>query len=78
LKGAWAIIGAITALIQQSAANLDLITLSTNCNTYIQEVEASLILGDVPDPITGDVTLWSAIMMDQDFLQGVSQNSPGR
>jgi hypothetical protein len=78
MKGAWATIGAITTLIQQSAANLDVITLPANGNTYIQEVEASLILGDVPNPITGDVALWSAIMMDQDFLQGVSQNSPGR
>ena len=47
--------------------------------SLIQEPEATLILGDVPKEITGDAALWSAIMMDQqDFLQGVTQNPPGR
>lgn len=79
MKGTWAAISAIAALVHQSAANLDVITLPTRGSTYIQEAEATLVLGDVPNPITGDVALWSAIMMDQqDFLQGVTQNSPGR
>jgi len=79
MKASWAAVGAFLSLVHQSAANLDIITLPANGNTWIQEAEATLILGDVPKEITGDAALWSAIMMDQqDFLQGVTQNSPGR
>ena len=79
MKASWAALGAFLSLVHQSAANLDVITLPANGNTYIQEAVATLVLGDVPNPITGDIALWSAIMMDQqDFLQGVTQNSPGR
>ena len=70
-------IGTFLALIHQSYANLDVITLNTKGNTWIQEAEATLVVGNIPSPITGDVALWSAIMMDKrDFLQGVTQNSP--
>jgi hypothetical protein len=79
MKASWAALGAFLSLVHQSSANLDVITLPANGNTYIQEAVATLVLGDVPNPITGDIALWSAIMMDQeDFLQGVTQNSPGR
>ncbi|KAL1651744.1 hypothetical protein SLS61_005115 [Didymella pomorum] len=79
MKASWAAVGAFLSLVHQCAANLDIITLPVNGNTWIQEAEATLILGDVPKEITGDAALWSAIMMDQqDFLQGVTQNSPGR
>ena len=79
MKASWAAIGAFLALVHRSIANLDVITLPVNGNTWIQEAVATLVLGDVPNPITGDAALWSAIMMDQqDFLQGVTQNSPGR
>jgi len=61
------------------SANLDVITLPANGNTWTQEAVATLVLGHVPDTIVGDAALWSAITMDQeDFLQGVTQNSPGR
>ncbi|KAF3044260.1 hypothetical protein E8E12_000971 [Didymella heteroderae] len=77
MKAFWAVTSAFLLLIHKSAANLDIITLPANGNTWIQEAEATLILGDVPEEITGDAALWSAIMMDQqDFLQGVTQNSP--
>ncbi|KAH7378691.1 hypothetical protein BKA66DRAFT_587806 [Pyrenochaeta sp. MPI-SDFR-AT-0127] len=77
MKGIYAAIGVISALIQTSCANLDVITLNTGRDTWIQEAEATLVVGNVPNPITGDVALWSAIMMDKkDFLQGVTQNSP--
>ncbi len=69
------------AVLQTAIANLDIITLNTNRagDTWIQEAIATLVVGDVPNPITGDVALWSAIMMDKrDFLQGVTQNSPQR
>ena len=79
MKASFAAIGAFLSLVHQSTANLDVITLPANGNTWIQEAVATLVLGDVPNPITGDIALWSAIMMDEgDFLQGVTQNSPGR
>ena len=79
MKRSWAALGALLSLISQSSANLDIITLPTRGDTWIQEAVATLVLGDVPASITGDAALWSAIMMDQeDFLQGVTQNSPGR
>ncbi|KAM0318320.1 hypothetical protein ACHAPQ_010705 [Fusarium lateritium] len=66
--------GALAVLVQQAAANLDVVTLFAKTNAYIQEASATLVLGDIPNPITGDVALWSAIMMqNQDsFLQGVT------
>nr|CEG03735.1 unnamed protein product [Fusarium acuminatum CS5907] len=74
----FASLGALAALFQQAAANLDVVTLFAKADAYIQEASATLVLGDIPNPITGDVALWSAIMMqNQDsFLQGVTQNSP--
>ncbi|KAF9700077.1 hypothetical protein EKO04_001315 [Ascochyta lentis] len=77
MKASWAAIGAFLSLVHQSSANLDVITLPTNGNAWIQEAVATLVLGDVPSDGNGDVALWSAIMMDQqDFLQGVTQHSP--
>ncbi|PCD25904.1 hypothetical protein AU210_012338 [Fusarium oxysporum f. sp. radicis-cucumerinum] len=74
----FATLGALAALFRQAAANLDVVTLFAKADAYIQEASATLVLGDIPNPITGDVALWSAIMMqNQDsFLQGVTQNSP--
>lgn len=77
MKGTYAAISFILTLVHQSCANLDVITLNTKSDTWIQEAVATLVVGNVPNPITGDVALWSAIMMDKrDFLQGVTQNSP--
>lgn len=79
MKPSWPFLAALLSLAHQTTANLDVITLPANGNTWIQEAEATLVLGDVPEKITGDAALWSAIMMDrEDFLQGVTQNSPGR
>ncbi|KAI6756043.1 hypothetical protein HG530_011779 [Fusarium avenaceum] len=74
----FATLASVAALFQQVAANLDVITLFAKPNAYIQEASATLVLGDIPNPITGDVALWSAIMMQnrESFLQGVTQNSP--
>ncbi|KEZ43666.1 hypothetical protein SAPIO_CDS4276 [Scedosporium apiospermum] len=73
----YASLGAMSALVQLSHANLDIVTLLTPSGNFIQEAAATLVVGDIPNPVTGDVALWSAIMMDrQDFLQGVTQNSP--
>lgn len=62
-----------------SSANKDFITLHTNGNAWIQEAIATLVLPENPYPVTGDIALWSAIMMDDyngDFLQGVTSSSP--
>ncbi|KAJ4301012.1 hypothetical protein N0V90_003101 [Kalmusia sp. IMI 367209] len=70
----YAAIGALVTFVQ---ANLDVITLNTKSDNYITEATATLVLGKTPNPRTGDAALWSAIMMDKnDFLQGVTQNSP--
>ena len=74
----FATLGALATLFQQAAANLDVVTLFAKSDAYIQEASATLVLGDVPNPITGDVALWSAIMMQsqESFLQGVTENAP--
>lgn len=68
----------IGTLATQALANLDVVTLYANSDAYIQEASATLVVGDIPDPITGDVSLWSAIMMEnsESFLQGVTENAP--
>jgi hypothetical protein len=77
MRGTSATLGILLALCYQTFANNDVVTLNTRSGTWIQEVVATLVVGNVPNPITGDVALWSAIMMDKgDFLQGVTENSP--
>ena len=69
----------LLAIVHESRANLDVISRVTKDGTWIQEAVATLVLGEVPNPMTGDVALWSAIMMDKrDFLQGVTQNVANR
>ncbi|KAI1382873.1 uncharacterized protein F4822DRAFT_422925 [Hypoxylon trugodes] len=69
-------IATLLALAHQCCANLDIITLNTKGDAWIQEARATLVLGKVPNPMAGDVALWSAIMMDKrDFLQGVTENA---
>ena len=70
-------LGALLALAHQGYANLDIITLYAPNGAWIEEAAATLVVGEIPNPITGDVALWSAIMLDkQDFLQGVTENAP--
>jgi hypothetical protein len=67
------------SLIAGTVANKDVITLQTRGNSWINEAVATLVLLDVPEYVTGDIALWSAIMMNDyqgDFLQGVSSSSP--
>ncbi len=79
MKRAYIAIGVFLAFFRQTGANLDVITLHVKSGNYIQEAEATLVLGDVPNPMAGDVALWSAIMMDKgDFLQGVTENAAAR
>lgn len=70
--------GALLAFTHQAVANLDVVTLFANSDAWIQEASATLVVGDIPNPITGDVALWSAIMMENQasFLQGVTENAP--
>lgn len=75
---ALAVLAVLETLIHQTTANIDVITLYAKSNAYIQEASAALVVGDVPSPITGDVALWSAIMMEnwESFIQGVTENAP--
>lgn len=73
----YAVLGALLALASPSHANVDIVSLFVPSGNFIEEAVATLVVGDIPNPITGDIALWSAIMLDkQDFLQGVTQNSP--
>jgi hypothetical protein len=67
------------SLVALSSANKDFITLHTTGDAWIQEAVATLVLPEIPETVTGDIALWSAIMMDDyngDFLQGVTSSSP--
>ena len=67
------------SLAALGSTNKDFITLHTNGDAWIQEAIATLVLPKVPETVTGDIALWSAIMMDDyngDFLQGVTSSSP--
>ena len=76
MKG-YTALGACLALLPLSHANVDIISLFVPDGNLVEEAVATLVVGDIPSPITGDIALWSAIMLDkQDFLQGVTQNSP--
>ena len=67
------------SLITGAVANKDAITLNTQGDSWIKEAVATLVLPELPESVTGDIALWSAIMMDDyngDFLQGVTSSSP--
>ncbi|TKX22518.1 hypothetical protein C1H76_5301 [Elsinoe australis] len=64
MKGVYTVIGALASLITQTQANSDIISLYTNGATWIQEASATLILPPLPNPVSGDVAIWSAIMME--------------
>ena len=74
MKGVYAALSVFVALGQ---ANSDIVTLYAN-KAYIQEANATLVLPELPNPVTGDVALWSAIMMQNEasFIQGVTSNYP--
>ncbi|KAG8161518.1 hypothetical protein KVR01_008505 [Diaporthe batatas] len=72
------IVSALAALVGLAQANSDIVSLYTSGNTYITEASATLVLPKLPSPVSGDVAIWSAIMMENEasFLQGVTSNSP--
>lgn len=79
MKSSTFITGVGLSLIAGAVANKDALTLHTQGNSWINEAVATLVLPGVPDSVTGDLALWSAIMMDDyngDFLQGVTSSSP--
>jgi hypothetical protein len=79
MKSSALVTGVGLLLIARTVANKDAITLQTRGNSWINEAVATLVLPEVPDYVTGDIALWSAIMMNDyqgDFLQGVSSSSP--
>ncbi|KAI0454676.1 hypothetical protein F5B21DRAFT_474709 [Xylaria acuta] len=76
MKGMSTAIAVCLTLIHRAAATLDIISLYTSGGATIVEASATVILPSVPNPITGDLALWSAIQLDRDFIQGVSENAP--
>ncbi|KAF4549374.1 Hypothetical protein D9617_22g067210 [Elsinoe fawcettii] len=71
-------IGALATIFSTVNANSDIISLSTRGSAYIAEAAATLILPPLPNPIAGDVSMWSGIHMERQasFVQGVTSNSP--
>lgn len=72
-------LGLWVSLIGGISANKDVVTLNTNGEAWIREATATLVVPELPGEVTGDIALWSAIMMDDfngEFLQGVTQSSP--
>ncbi|RWA06303.1 hypothetical protein EKO27_g8801 [Xylaria grammica] len=76
MKGFPAAIGVLFTLVYQASANVDHISLYASGGATIVEASATLVLPSAPNPITGDVALWSAIQLERDFIQGVSENAP--
>ena len=79
MKNTTAIAAISLSLAAGAIANKDAITLITNGDSWIREAVATLVLPEIPETVTGDLALWSAIMMDDyngDFLQGVTSSSP--
>lgn len=60
-----------------ATANSDIVSLYMQGSSWIQEASATLTLPSIPGSNSGDIALWSAIMMENQasFLQGVSSNS---
>ncbi|KAI0533091.1 hypothetical protein GGR58DRAFT_487964 [Xylaria digitata] len=76
MRGIPTAIGVLFTPIHRASANVDHISLYTSGGATIVEASATLVLPSAPNPITGDVALWSAIQLDKDFIQGVSENAP--
>ncbi|KAL9082361.1 MAG: hypothetical protein Q9165_008910, partial [Trypethelium subeluteriae] len=79
MKSVYGTVGAIASMAALVQANTDLVTLSTPGAAWIQEVDATVILPQLPNPVSGHNSLWSAIYTDNDetFMQGVSAVGPG-
>lgn len=79
MKRVQATVGSVLAALAGLAqANSDIVSLYTSGSAYIQEASATLVLPKLPSSVSGDVAIWSAIMMENQasFLQGVTSNSP--
>lgn len=79
MKNSSLIAGVGLSLVAGAVANKDAITLITSGYGWIKEAVATLVVPEIPETVTGDIALWSAIMMDDyngDFLQGVTSSSP--
>ncbi|TRX90627.1 hypothetical protein FHL15_008402 [Xylaria flabelliformis] len=76
MRGSSVAVAVCLTFIHRAAATLDIISLYTSSGATIVEASATVILPSVPDPITGDLSLWNAIQLDKDFIQGGSENAP--
>ncbi|KAI9674311.1 MAG: hypothetical protein M1822_009560 [Bathelium mastoideum] len=79
MKSVYTTIGAIALMAVHVQANTDLVTLEASTAAWIQEADATVILPQLPNPVSGHNSLWSAIYTDNDetFMQGVSAVGPG-
>ncbi|KAI1274832.1 hypothetical protein F5Y07DRAFT_390247 [Xylaria sp. FL0933] len=76
MKGILLALGVLSTLVYRASANVDHVSLYASGGATITEASATLVLPSAPNPITGDVALWSAIQLDIDFIQGVTENAP--
>ena len=76
---AYTTISAIASMALLVQANTDFVTLYAPGAAWIQEVDATVILPQLPNPVSGDSAVWSAISTDNEasFMQGVSAVGPG-
>lgn len=69
----------LASLAAYAKASSDFIKLhTTNKAAWIKEASATLVLPELPQQVSGNVELWSGVMMEREasFLQGVTSNSP--
>ncbi|KAI3316848.1 hypothetical protein HD806DRAFT_551323 [Xylariaceae sp. AK1471] len=76
MKGLSTATGVLSPLFYQSNSHLEIVKLYASNNITILEASATLLLPISPPPITGALALWSAITLDKDFIQGVTENAP--
>ncbi|KAI0554752.1 hypothetical protein F4679DRAFT_579093 [Xylaria curta] len=76
MRGGSVAIAVYLMFAHRAAATLDIVSLYISGGATIVEASATVILPNVPSPITGDLALWSTVQLDKDFIQGVSENAP--
>jgi hypothetical protein len=76
MKAVSAVMGVLTPLLRQSNSRLEVVKLNTSSHITILKASATLVLPGTPPPITGALAFWSAINLDKDFVQRVTDNSP--
>lgn len=76
MKGISTSIGRLLPFFHQSNTHLEIVQVSLPNDIYIVEASATLVLPIAPLALTGALAIWSAISLDADFIQGVTENGP--